>query len=72
MQTITESWEGHLGETEIHIGGSDLLGFWQWLSPNELGGSGMEISVGPSLNVGFGHIWNEKVVEGFGVLSLST
>ena len=72
MQPITESWQGHLGGTEIHIGGSDLLGFWQWLSPDELGGSGQRISVGPSWNVGFGHIWLERVVEGLGVLSLST
>ena len=69
---IIESWQGHLGETEIHIGGSDLLGFWQWLSLGELGVSGWEISVGPSWNVGFGHIWVERVVEGLGVLSLST
>ena len=37
----------------------------------ELGGAGYEISVGPSLTLGFGHIWNEKVVEGFGAISLS-
>ena len=40
MQPITESWQGHLGGTEIHFGESDLLGFWQWLSLDKLGGSG--------------------------------
>jgi hypothetical protein len=30
----------HLGETKIHIGGSDLLGFGLWHCLDELGGSG--------------------------------
>ena len=27
MQQDTECWQGHLGETEIHIGVTELLGF---------------------------------------------
>ena len=71
MQQVTERWQGHLGGTEIHIGGTELLGFWLWLSLDELSGSRWEISVGPSWELGFGHIWMEKVAEGFGAISLS-
>ena len=63
-------WQGHLGETEIHIGVTELLGFLAVAMSNELGGS-RNVSVGPSLTLGFGHIWNEKVVEGGGAISLS-
>ena len=31
----TESLQSHLGETEIPIGRTELLGFWHWLMTNE-------------------------------------
>ena len=72
MQMITESWQGHLGGTEIHFGGSDMLGFGSGYVLDQLGGSGLEISVRPSWTLGLGHIWVEIVVEGIGIVSLST
>jgi hypothetical protein len=63
--------QGHLGDTEIHIGVTELLGFLAVAMSYELGDSGGNGSVGPSWSLGFWHIWNEKVVEGFGAISLS-
>ena len=39
MQQVIERWKGHIGETEIHIGVTELLGFLAVAMPNELGGS---------------------------------
>ena len=39
----------HLGGTEIHIDGSDLLGFRLWLCLNELSGSGKDVFGGTEL-----------------------
>ena len=44
-EEITERWQGHLGGTEIHISVTELLGFWQWLSPDELDGAELGIWV---------------------------
>ena len=72
MQQVTERWQGHLGETEIPIGETELLGFLAVAMSYELGGCGWKESVEPSWCFGFGHIWMEKVAEGFGAISLST
>ena len=72
MRQVTECWQGHLGETEIRIGETELLGFLAVAMSYELGGAGYKESVGPSWKLGFGHIWIEKVAEGFGAISLST
>ena len=53
----TESFQSHLGETEIPIGRTELLGFLAVAMSTELGGSGYEISVGPSLTFSLGHMW---------------
>ena len=37
---MTESWQGHLGETEIHIGVTELLGFLAVAMSYELGALG--------------------------------
>ena len=71
LQRETESLQGHLSETEICIGVTELLGFLAVAMSTELDGAGWIISVGPSLTLAFGHSWNEKVVGGFGAISLS-
>ena len=71
MQQVIEHWQGHLGVTEICIGVTELLGFLAVAMSYELGGSGYKELVGLSWSFGFGHIWMEKVVEGFGAISLS-
>ena len=40
MQQATESLQGHLGETEIRIGVTELLGFLVVAMSNELGDAG--------------------------------
>ena len=40
LQKKTERLQGHLGETEIHIGVTELLGFLEVATSKELGGSG--------------------------------
>ena len=40
MQQVTERWHGHLGETEIRIGETELLGFLAVAMSYELGGAG--------------------------------
>ena len=40
MQQVTERWQGHLGETEVRIGVTELLGFLAVAMSYELGGSG--------------------------------
>ena len=57
MQQVTGRLQGHIGETEIRISVTELLGFWEVAMSNELSGAGKEISVGPSLALSFGHIW---------------
>ena len=39
MQQVTERWQCHLGETEIRIGVTKLLGFLAVTMSYELGGS---------------------------------
>ena len=55
----------HLGETEIPIGRTELLGFGSGLWQVKLGGAGYIKSAGPSLTFGLGHCGYEKVVEVF-------
>ena len=40
MQQVIERWQGHLGETEIRIGVTKLLGFLAVAMSNELGAAG--------------------------------
>ena len=44
----TESLQSHLGETEILIGRTELLGFVAVAMTSKLGGAGWKESVGPS------------------------
>ena len=60
MQQVTERWQGHLGETETPIDEIEQLGFLGVAVSYELGGAGYKESVGPSLTLGFGHIWRRK------------
>ena len=48
-----ESLQSHLGETEIHISGSNLLGFGCGCVQVRSVGPDGEVLVGPSWNVGF-------------------
>jgi hypothetical protein len=57
LRRETESLQGHLSETEIRTGVTEVLGFLVVAMSNELGGAGQKISVGPSLTLGYGHIW---------------
>ena len=55
-QQATKSLQGHLSETEIRIGVTELLGFLAVAMSTELGGTGWIILVGPSLTLGFGQM----------------
>ena len=62
VQRETERLQSHLDETEIPIGETESvrpkrLGFLAVAMSTELGGSGYEISVGPSWTFGLGHMW---------------
>ena len=50
---ITESWQGHLGGTGIHFGGSDLHGFGSGYVLDQLGGSGFGNVGEAELDFGF-------------------
>ena len=57
LQREKKSLQSHLGETEIPIGRTELLGFVAVAMTSELGGAGQKESVGPSLTFGLGHMW---------------
>jgi len=40
MQQVTERWRGHLGESDIRMSVTELLGFLVVAMSNELGGTG--------------------------------
>ena len=40
MQKVTERWQSHPGETDTHIGETELLGFLVVAMSYELGGAG--------------------------------
>ena len=48
MNSVAERLQSHLGETEIPIGGTEKTRVSGSAMSTELGGSGYEISVGPS------------------------
>ena len=66
MQQITERWQGHLGGTEIHIGGSDLLGFGRGtVQMNSVSPDG-KVLVGPSWQIRFWTYLDRESGRGFG------
>ena len=47
---ITETWSGHLGETEIHFGCTKVLGFGRWQYTDNLGESGWDLFGGTEMD----------------------
>ena len=57
LRRETERLQSHLGETEIPIGETDLLGFVAVAMTSETRWRRIDRIGGPSLTFGLGHMW---------------